>query len=205
MGRCPDFPAGPLAFGQGRSRHLLGFIPQLIFSGHSRTLTMQSVWQLFIKSKEKSKEWGKSSPLLYLSNMKTFNNIEEKKEYWRAQYQRLKHTPKYVATRKRTGAVYRKRHTFQQLAKAQRKESKVNIPRWELARLFISQKGLCRLTGEKLTRENISLDHIIPKIRGGGTGIGNLSFVTKEVNLAKHKLLDVEFVELCKKVISHVA
>lgn len=135
--------------------------------------------------------------------MKTFNDLEEKRKYWRNQYQRLKHTTNYVATRKRTGAVYRKRHTFQQLAKAQRKESKVNISRWELARLFIRQKGLCRLTGEKLTRENISLDHIVPKIRGGSVGIENLSFVTKEVNIAKNKLLDNEFVELCKKVISH--
>jgi 5-methylcytosine-specific restriction endonuclease McrA len=70
----------------------------------------------------------------------------------------------------------------------------------ELARLWKKQRGLCALTGRRLSRENAELDHKIPKSRGGGDEIDNLQWVTVEANRAKRDLTDGEFAELCGDV-----
>jgi 5-methylcytosine-specific restriction endonuclease McrA len=70
----------------------------------------------------------------------------------------------------------------------------------ELAGLWKKQRGLCALTGERLTRQNAELDHIIPKARGGDDSLSNLRWVTKEVNRAKRDLTDAEFIALCGNV-----
>lgn len=56
------------------------------------------------------------------------------------------------------------------------------------------------MTGRKLTRENVQLDHIIPKVRGGSSTIENLRWVHRDVNYAKRDLFDAEFVALCQEV-----
>lgn len=71
----------------------------------------------------------------------------------------------------------------------------------DLSLLWYRQRGLCALTGRKLTRETAQLDHILPKARGGTDLPGNLRWVCIEVNLAKRDLTDSEFVELCMAVI----
>lgn len=66
------------------------------------------------------------------------------------------------------------------------------------------QKLLCALTGEKLTNETISVDHIIPKSQGGSNKRENIRLVHKDANLARRALSDKQFLELCKKVVSHL-
>lgn len=67
------------------------------------------------------------------------------------------------------------------------------------------QRLLCALTGEKLTNETISVDHIIPKSKGGSNKPSNIRLVHKDVNLARRALTDEEFLTLCKKVVSHLS
>lgn len=73
----------------------------------------------------------------------------------------------------------------------------------QLAALWRQQRGLCALTGERLTRDNSELDHIIPKSRGGKHEMENLRWVTRVANQSKRDLLDIEFFELCMAVVAH--
>lgn len=70
----------------------------------------------------------------------------------------------------------------------------------DLARLWKQQRGLCALTGRKLTRENAHLDHRIAKARGGSDRMSNLRWLCNEANLAKRELSDAEFTALCSDV-----
>jgi 5-methylcytosine-specific restriction endonuclease McrA len=71
----------------------------------------------------------------------------------------------------------------------------------DLAKLWKSQRGICALTGRNLDRKS-QIDHIVPVSRGGSDRIENLRWVVKEANRSKLNLLDHEFIELCKDVIS---
>ena len=73
-----------------------------------------------------------------------------------------------------------------------------------LAALWKSQRGLCALSGAKLTRENAELDHKLPKSRGGKDMIENLQWVTFDVNRAKRSLTDAEFTSLCCAVMEWI-
>lgn len=70
----------------------------------------------------------------------------------------------------------------------------------ELASLWKIQRGCCALTGRRLNRENVHLDHIIPLVRGGSSTIENLRWLHRDVNFAKRDLFDAEFIALCQEV-----
>jgi 5-methylcytosine-specific restriction endonuclease McrA len=70
----------------------------------------------------------------------------------------------------------------------------------DLARLWKAQRGLCAMTGRRLSRDSAHLDHITAKARGGTDAIGNLRWVCIEANLAKRELSDEEFAALCADV-----
>lgn len=106
---------------------------------------------------------------------------------------------------------YRKRRYFhtraEQLIKISKRQ-KTYCP-YPVTQLMISlatkwktQKGLCALSGIKLTRDNAEIDHIIPISRGGQSVMDNLRWVMKDVNRAKQGLLDPEFFDLIKKIIN---
>jgi 5-methylcytosine-specific restriction endonuclease McrA len=65
------------------------------------------------------------------------------------------------------------------------------------------QQYKCALTGEHLIPGvNASLDHIIPKSRGGAIDkLENVQWVTTKVNYAKQNLLPEEFIKLCRAVL----
>lgn len=65
--------------------------------------------------------------------------------------------------------------------------------------LVIAQKCRCALTGERLTVENVSVDHIVPVSKGGTNELDNLQLLTKKVNLIKRDCED--FIILCKRVL----
>lgn len=70
----------------------------------------------------------------------------------------------------------------------------------------IGKNPTCYLTGEPidLTKSSTySLDHIIPRSRGGKNTLDNMGLVKKEINLAKSDKTPEEFIELCKKVLKH--
>jgi 5-methylcytosine-specific restriction endonuclease McrA len=66
-------------------------------------------------------------------------------------------------------------------------------------------KVKCYLTGDEidLTKDDYSLDHILPISRGGSCELDNLGITTHLANLAKTSMTEDEFVELCKKVLIH--
>lgn len=74
-----------------------------------------------------------------------------------------------------------------------------------LADLWDAQEGLCGITREPLTPENATVDHIVPRSRGGGDELENLRWVTRRANHLKNNLLDSELVELCAAAISRLA
>lgn len=69
-----------------------------------------------------------------------------------------------------------------------------------LREMWEEQDGRCALTGRALTKQNASIDHIIPIKRGGGHERENLRWVVIEVNRAKRDMLDEEFFAMCRQV-----
>lgn len=71
----------------------------------------------------------------------------------------------------------------------------------ELRSLWHSQQGRCALTGQLLVQgKNASVDHIVPRSRGGKDEIANLRWVVLHANFAKGAMLDEDFVAMCKRV-----
>ena len=71
----------------------------------------------------------------------------------------------------------------------------------ELEDLFREQKGKCPYTGKLLTLGvDTSLDHIIPKSRGGSEEISNLQWVYYQVNFMKQDMLNQEFISLVQLI-----
>lgn len=71
---------------------------------------------------------------------------------------------------------------------------------WKIAK---RQKLLCPFTGQKLTVENISVDHFISKSKGGLNIPSNIRLVVKSINTAKQTMTDDEFINLCKCVVNY--
>lgn len=74
--------------------------------------------------------------------------------------------------------------------------------RWkELLDLFSKQNGKCAYTREALVLGgNASIDHKLPRSRGGKNLIENLQWTTWIVNRVKTDMTHQEFIELCGKV-----
>lgn len=73
-----------------------------------------------------------------------------------------------------------------------------------LKNLWEKQGGLCAITGEPLVPGgNASLDHIVPRSKGGTNDASNLQWVTLEANwLKRDRTLD-EVYDLCERVLAH--
>jgi 5-methylcytosine-specific restriction endonuclease McrA len=128
--------------------------------------------------------------------------IDMSKKY----YQEHKHEQKYMENRRKRQQKWSDRHPFRVLAKRIRLRSKEGsiITASDLWKLAKKQKMRCALTGRKLTKDNISLDHIKHKSKGGADDISNIRFTTYEANCARQCLTDRELVELCKDILSHI-
>jgi 5-methylcytosine-specific restriction endonuclease McrA len=70
----------------------------------------------------------------------------------------------------------------------------------DLAEMLEKQRYRCALSGERLTSDNVALDHIVPVSEGGGFTVENSQLVTKAVNRAKHTMAQNDFVKLCESV-----
>jgi len=95
---------------------------------------------------------------------------------------------------------------FKRLANQCNKRCKLDRVRakqiWSLAK---KQKLICAITGEKLTRDNVSLDHKIPISKGGTNNIGNLQLVTRHSNTIKNNMSMNELISFCQNIISRHA
>jgi len=71
-----------------------------------------------------------------------------------------------------------------------------------LQRLWSKQSGCCSITGEVLVPgTNASLDHIVPRSKGGSNQEDNLQWVLRSVNRVKSDMTNAELYEFCQKVI----
>lgn len=70
----------------------------------------------------------------------------------------------------------------------------------DLSEMLEQQRYRCALTGDRLTPENLALDHIVPISEGGGFDVENSQLVTRDANRAKHTMSQSDFVQLCKNV-----
>jgi 5-methylcytosine-specific restriction protein A len=76
------------------------------------------------------------------------------------------------------------------------------VPAIVLAGIYRRQRGLCALTGRRLTAGDMQLDHILPEARGGTNDPANLRWVCKAANEAKSALLDDELYLLCEEILA---
>jgi len=99
---------------------------------------------------------------------------------------------------------YRKKRRFKMLVLMSNRYFPKNekLTTWDLWKIAKKQRMICALTGVKLTGENISVDHIVAKSKGGSNKPENIRLVHKDANLAKRALSDSEFLDLCRKVIA---
>lgn len=75
-----------------------------------------------------------------------------------------------------------------------------------LARLWLAQGGRCAYTGRAITPGvNASLDHVVPRARGGADTVDNLVWTCAAVNRAKTDMTPAEFRALCAEVLAHDA
>jgi hypothetical protein len=73
-----------------------------------------------------------------------------------------------------------------------------------VAALWEAQGGRCALTGFPLTPSAAAtLDHKIPKSRGGSRGLENIQWTAWEANRIKGAFTPEEFVALCRMVVAH--
>jgi 5-methylcytosine-specific restriction endonuclease McrA len=97
---------------------------------------------------------------------------------------------------------HRRSKIFKRLAKRANNSSDLKIKPFDLWKIAKKQKLKCALTGDKLTKNNVSLDHIKPKSKGGKNTIENIRLTTKDANWLKNTHSDEELLELCCKVIN---
>lgn len=152
------------------------------------------------KQKQYQKEWYariKSDPIAH-AKLK-----EKTRQQWLKRKARLQQSESLRQNLSVRRKKRRHKHVFHKLAEYLRKYRGGNITKGDLWKICKKQRCKCALTGRPLTNENISLDHIIPISRGGENVKENLQLVTKDVNYAKHKLLDSEFILLCQDVVAN--
>lgn len=76
----------------------------------------------------------------------------------------------------------------------------------ELYELFIQQNATCPYTKIKLDLgKNASIDHRIPKSRGGSTEIDNLQWIYCNVNFMKGDMLEDEFYDLVSLIAKNIS
>lgn len=160
----------------------------------TRTHTMPSLWQWLDMTKEQKTFWNR-------------------KYYWAHREEKMAASKKWKEDHKEELTLKRKHfwkhHPFKELmravnANAKKRGSPEKITYLDLYSLAKQQKCRCALTGDKLTRDNISADHIVPLSKGGNNVIENLRLTTYDVNIVKNSLSDSEFLLICNKVVDHM-
>jgi hypothetical protein len=69
--------------------------------------------------------------------------------------------------------------------------------------MLVRQQARCDVSDVPLTPENVSIDHIIPIVKGGTHELSNLRLVAWSVNGAMGSLDDATFIELCRQVVNY--
>jgi hypothetical protein len=90
--------------------------------------------------------------------------------------------------------------------RSNKRNKKENATAWiehsegDFFNMLIEQRGLCAVSGLRLTPENVSVDHTIPVTKGGTHELRNLRLVVWDVNCAMNSLDDNRFIKLCVQI-----
>jgi CRISPR/Cas system Type II protein with McrA/HNH and RuvC-like nuclease domain len=79
----------------------------------------------------------------------------------------------------------------------------VKVTAKKLLQLVNAQEFKCALTGQELSPPRASIDHIVPLSKGGAHAMHNLQVIDRDINLAKGKMTNAEFIEMCRLVVFH--
>ena len=140
----------------------------------------------------------------YAKNPKKFRK-RRMKSYWKNREQILeKQRGKNKTVVNSYQREYRRRHPFRLLCTLTNRGYAEKIHFRDLFDLAKQQKLRCALTGDKLTRDNISVDHILARANGGRNIISNLRLVTRDANFMKNVHTDSKLLELCRKIVCHM-
>ncbi len=82
-----------------------------------------------------------------------------------------------------------------EIKREKEKARRLRRTNWWYARV---QKGECYYCRRLVGRENLTMDHVVPLIRGGKSRKGNLVAACKECNSKKKYLLPLEWEEYLK-------
>jgi 5-methylcytosine-specific restriction endonuclease McrA len=85
----------------------------------------------------------------------------------------------------------------QQIKAEKDKAREIRKSRWWSNRV---DKGLCYYCGNSFQPQDLTMDHIVPIIRGGKTTRGNLVPACKECNNQKKYLIPIEWDEYLKRI-----
>jgi 5-methylcytosine-specific restriction protein A len=78
----------------------------------------------------------------------------------------------------------------EEVRKEREKARALRKTRWWQQRIA---RGLCYYCGKRFPPSQLSMDHVVPLIRGGKTTRGNVAAVCKECNSKKKYLLPMEW------------
>lgn len=76
-------------------------------------------------------------------------------------------------------------------SKEKEKARQLRKSQWWQAKL---NKGICHYCGEKFSKEELTMDHLLPLARGGKSSKGNLVVACKTCNNEKKYLTPAEFI-----------
>ena len=78
-----------------------------------------------------------------------------------------------------------------QIAREREKARQLRKSAWWQAQL---DRGVCHYCGRKFTREELTMDHVVPVVRGGKSNKSNVVVCCKDCNNAKKDLTPAELI-----------
>lgn len=129
------------------------------------------------------------------------NNKDKVKSKANKNWIKIKNNPLLLKKRNELKKQLYYKHVFSRMIQSLKRNDKLCLLKpFDLWKLAKRQKMLCALTGRKLNKNDISLDHIIPSSTGGTNNINNLRLTCVQANLAKLDYTDAELIKFCQDV-----
>lgn len=118
-------------------------------------------------------------------------------------YTLKKANPEFLAHKHRLQKIRRKKCPFKTFASQHRSRTKQKVSALQLWHIAHKQHLICPYSGLKLTKETMSLDHIIPLGKAGSHTIENIQFVHRLVNHMKWDSSHEDFMTMCKRIVDY--